>query len=328
MAKHRTFNADKFLDKLEHHEHLLQAFVGMWRDRIDLEIDGLTIARFKEWLVKGSDGCKDEILEALYQIYDLSTERGHEDLFAACAAHDYDPDPDHSLPVECLSLKVRTEKEDIFSFAYGRYSFFRAERFTIYQGEKGKVIKNLEKATTRFLDLLGQQFKDHKGNARLLVRHYDEAGYVNFIVYHEKRTKATLILGGPSNKPKVQATIFRPAQQDFISYNPETGQVEIEAGFQNEETKLRQAFAEACFGNKDFFDGPHAADRFNLGQIADPSFELRCPTGITAKLIELRFAIPQAEEPKFVIRSKDVLQTLTKNGLRSKLVLGFATSPC
>lgn len=319
MAKHRTFNADRFLDKLENHEHLLRAFLAPWSGQLDLKVDGLTIPKFKKWLVDGKEDCKDEILEALYQVYDLCTERGHEDLFAACAAHRYDPDPDHELPVECLSLKVRAEKEEVFSFAYGRYSFFRAERFTIFQGERGKEIKDIDKAIRRFLDLLGQQFKDHKGSARLLVRHYEEAGYVNVIVYHEKRTKATLILGGPSHQPKVQARIFRPAQQDFISYNPETGQVEIEAGFQNEETKLRQCFAEACFGDRDFFDGPHAANRFDLGPIADASFQLRCPSGITARLIELRFAIPQAEDPKFGIRSRDVLQTLARNGLRSKL---------
>lgn len=319
MAKHRTFNADRFLDKFEDHEHLLAAFVAQWTGRIDLKADGLTVDRFKKWLVEGKGDGKDELVEALYQAYDLCTDKGHEDLLAACKDSGYEPDPENSLPVECLSIKVRTERDEIFTFAYDRYQFFRAERFNIYQGRMAKPIAHAERVTKKLNQLLSQAFKDHKGSERVLVRHYVEESYVNFIVYHEKRVKATLTLMGPKDQPKVKATIFRPAQQDFLSYNQETGQLEIEAGFLNEEKKLRHSFGEACFGDDDFFDGLHAADRFGLGVIADKSFELQCPQGTKATLVELRFSLPQYESPKFLVRSKDVLQTLTRNGLRSAL---------
>ena len=82
-------------------------------------------------------------------------------------------------------------------------------------------------------------------------------------MYHEKRVKAELIFKGTSTSLKVSPTILRPAQQDFISYNNETGQVEIEAGFEKEEAALRKAFAECCLKDEDFFDLPGSADRLS-----------------------------------------------------------------
>lgn len=319
MAKHRTFNADKFLDKFVGSEQLIRDFVAIWAGGLDIDASGLDIPTFKKWLVEGGGDARDELLEALYQVYDLCTERGHEDLLAACNEFDYDPDPDHVLPVECLSLKVRTESEEAFVFAYDRYNLWRAERFTIYRGLEAKPITDLDSASKEFKRRLGEEFWDHKKSDRVLVRHYAEGPYVNFIVYHDKRVKATLILKGSTSRLKVQPTIFRPAQQDFISYNRETGQVEIEAGFENEEAKLRRCFAECCFGNPDFFDGPHAADRINLSVLASPDFMFPTVEGGSVALVELHFKLNQKHGPTFVIRSKDVFETLELNGLRRKL---------
>ena len=243
MAKHRIFNADRFLDKFQSNEDLIRAFIGLWSGRLDDLVSAtMDIPYFKKWLVDGEGEGKDELLEALYQVYDLCTERGHEDLVAAVESDPgYDPDPKHALPVECLSLKVRTEREDLFNFAYDRYTLWRAERFTIYQGLEARSIKNLKSVAKVFQQKLKDVFKDHKNSDRVLVRHYTEGPYVNFIVYHEKRMRATLKFEGTRTRPKVGAYIYRPAQQDFISYNNETGQVEIEAGYESEEEKLAVA---------------------------------------------------------------------------------------
>jgi hypothetical protein len=155
----------------------------------------------------------------------------------------------------------------------------------------------------------------------VLVRYYEEGAYVNFIIYHEKRTKATLTLKGPTSRLKVRPEIFRPAQQDFISYNRETGQVEIEAGFEAEETKLRRCFAECCLGDADFFEGDDAANRISLQELANPEFALTTPegSGISAALTELKFSLKQKHGPRLYVCSKDVLETLELNGLRRKL---------
>lgn len=320
--KHRTFNADRFLDKFQGQEIILRSFVGLWDGRLGLDTTSLDVPHFKDYLVNGDGDGKDDLLESLYMAYDLCTERGHEDLVSACDECSYSPNGNGELPVECLSLKVRTENEDAFTLAYDRYNLWRAERFTIFSGKSAAGIVDASAASSAFQAKLAEIFKDHKNSDRVLVRHYQEGAYTNFIVYHEKRVKAELIFKGTRMRPKVSPTILRPAQQDFISYNNETGQLEIEAGFEKEETALRKAFAECCLKDEDFFDSPGSSDRLNLARIAEDDFEMPVDEDHSAFLAELHFNIKQTHGPSFVVRSKNVMETLEKNYLRKRLAGG------
>jgi hypothetical protein len=221
--------------------------------------------------------------------------------------------------VECLSLKVRAENEDAFNLAYDRCALQQAERFSVFQGEAGQAIPDIPAATQRLQERLSDLFKGDKNSDRVLVRQYQEGPYTNFIVYHEKRTKAMLVFEGPRTRVRVAPTVFRPAQQDFISHNNETGQVEIEARFEKEETALRKTFAECCFGDADLFEKPEAALKLSLAAIAAEDFATDVDAGDSATLIELHFKLFQRHSPAFVVRSKNVLETLELNGMREKL---------
>jgi hypothetical protein len=319
MAKHRAFNADRFLDKFEGHEVLLRSYAGIWNDGLQIDADSLDVESFKEFIVDGDGDRKDEFMEGLYRAYDLSNERGHEDLVASCLDLAYDPDPGGVLPVECLSLKVRTENEDAFNLAYDRCAMHQAERFSVFQGEAGQSIPDAKAATEQLQVKLSAVFKGDKNSDRVLVRQYQEGAYTNFIVYHEKRTQAMLVFKGSRIKPKVSPTVLRPAQQDFVSYNSETGQVEIEARFEKEEIALRKSFAECCFGDPELFEKPEAAQKFTLDAIACEDFALEVDDGDSAALVELHFRLKQKHGPAFVIRSKNVLETLDLNYLRKRL---------
>jgi len=322
VAKHRTFNADRFLDKFQRREVLIQNYAGFWDGRLDVQAATLDVPRFKEFLVNGNGDGKDELLEGLYRAYDLSSERGHEDLVAACRDFAYEPDPKGELPVECLSLKVRTENEEAFNLAYDRNTLWRAERFSVFRGKEIKAIADASAAAVQFQRKLAEVFKDDKKSDRVLVRQYQEGAYTNFIVYHEKRTKAELIFKGTRTRPLVSPTVLRPAQQDFISFNNETGQVEIEARFENEETTLRKLFAQCCLEDADFFEGPEAANRINLMRIAEEDFSMPVDEDHTAALVELHFGLKQKHGPTFIVRSKNVLETLDLNYLRRRLAAG------
>lgn len=320
MGKHRVFNADHFLEKFQGRESLLREYVAQWNGRVEVDCAALDVPRFREFLISGDGVGNDELLEGLYRAYDLCTERGHEDLVAACREFmPYDPDPEGKLPVECLSLKVRTENEDAFTLAYDRNTLWSAERFSVFRGGEARPITNVAAAAPRLQAQLAEAFKDHKGSDRVLVRQYQEGPYSNFIVYHEKRSKAELVFKGAR---RVVPTILRPAQQDFISYNGDTGQVEIEARFQNEEAMLRKHFAECCLGDKDFFEGKNAANRLNLSAIAEYGFDMPVNDEHAAALVELHFNLRQHHSPSFVVRSKDIMATLETNNLRSRVAGG------
>ena len=322
MARHRAFNIDRYLDKFQGHEDLLKSFCRLWGRKLGLNIASLTVPAFKQWLVEGERASPaiDELMEGLYRCYDLSTDHGHEDLKSACCEFaPYNPDEEELLPVECLALKVRTEHEEAFNLAYDRHALFHAERFSIYRGKSARRLREPRKRLKGFSEALAKKFQKDKNSERVLVRHYREGSYTNFIVYHEKRVKSTLIFKGSKMKLKVAPAVFRPAQQDFISYDEQTGQVEIEAAFPAEEDKLRKCFAESFLGDSAFFDGPKAARCLDLGKLADPDFRLPTPEGTTAKLARLRFRLKQEEGPSFDVSSKDVFRTLDVNGLRRKL---------
>jgi hypothetical protein len=102
--------------------------------------------------------------------------------------------------VECLSLKVRAENEDAFNLAYDRCALQQAERFSVFQGEAGQAIPDIPAATQRLQERLSDLFKGDKNSDRVLVRQYQEGPYTNFIVYHEKRTKAMLVFEGPRTR--------------------------------------------------------------------------------------------------------------------------------
>ena len=321
MRSYRTFNADRFLDKFQGQESLLRAYATLWNGRLASPSATLDVPGFREMLSRGGEA-QNELLEEFYRAYDLCTERGHEDLLAACRDMDYTPDPDGQLPVECLSLKVRTENEEAFNLAYDRYALSQAERFAIYRGKEPRCIGDIAAAAAQLQDRLARRFKEDKHSDRVLVRYYEDDPWTHLVIYHEKRTKAELVFKGTHSRPTISPTIFRPAQQDFLSYNCETGQLEIEARCAHEAAVLRREFADCCFGEVDFFEGARAAERFNLARITEQDFDTPVDDGDSAVLRELHFSLAQRHVPSFTVRSKDTLDTLELAYLRTKLAGG------
>jgi hypothetical protein len=317
MAKHRKFNIDRFLAKFENHEEILRSYIRRWNKNVTTEVSSLNVDGVRKLILSKDWPGKDPFMEGLYRAYDLCTPDGLEALRRACAALPKPPDPKEVLAVEPLSLKVLDKHEDAFNRAYAECSLQKAERFSIYQGKGGRPIKNASKAAAQLQSLLAADFKGRKNSDSVLVLPYEEDSYVNFIVYHEKRTQALLTLKHARKKVKVSPTVLRPAQQDFISYNSKTGQLEIETQFEKEKETLRRRFAECCLGDADFFDWPGASNCLNLGVIAADSFGV---DGLgNAALIELCFGLPQVHDPLFMVRSRNVVETLGINGLKSKL---------
>jgi hypothetical protein len=170
MVKHRIFNADRYLDKFQGSEHLLRGYCRLWGKKLGLNVTTLDVETFKKWLVEGESEAKDELMEGLYRCCDLSTERGHEDLFAACAEFAFEPDPDHRLPVECLALKMRTENADAFHLAYDRNAMFQAERFTIRRGRSARSISSSQKHKKAFASLSRHDMRAKKTSVDTVLR--------------------------------------------------------------------------------------------------------------------------------------------------------------
>ena len=323
MAKHRKFNADRFLDKFQGQEQLLRAYVAQWDGRLPLSTAALDVPVLKEFLANGDGDGKDAMMEGLYRAHDLSSERGHEDLIAACRDYDIDPDPGGQLPVECLSLKVLTENEEAFDLAYDRNTLWHAERFSIFRGKSAKAIPDPAAVAAQVPGEAGRSVQGGQGQrprARPAVPGRD-LRQLHRLPREADQGRARVHRAEEPGKGSCPRS-WRPAQQDFISYNHETGQVDIEARFEHEETALRKHFAECCLGDAEFFESPEAGQRLNLTRITESDFSMPVNEDHTAELVELQFSLMQQHGPSFVVRSKNVLETLDKNYLRKRLAGG------
>lgn len=305
--RHRRFNARRFLDKFQGREEILRAFVERWRGRIPLDIEGLDVPAFERFLADAEWDGMDEMLERLYRAYDLATDDGREGLVAACRERGLDPDPAEALPPECLSLKTLVENEDVFTAAYDLYAYRSADRFSIYTAKTPGEIADPAAVERRLLEALSAAFLLDKKSERVAVHHHRDGRRAIFIVYHERRTRAELVFDRPDRadrRTRVVPAVFRPAQQDLLSYDPATGVLEVEARLEREARILRRAFGGAAFDDEERFDAPDAARWFRLERIADDDFRLDADGGRRGVLKEIHF---RTGSENVSIRSKDAL---------------------
>lgn len=323
MAKHRKFNADRFLDKFQGQESVLRSYVCRWEGCRKALPARFGIGDFKTFLAGDDIEGKDELVEGLYRAHDLSTEDGHEYLVCACKEDDRNPDPEGSLPVECLALKVLTESEGTFHFAYDMHTVSTAEKFAIYRGRRGQTIQDPEGAAERLEKLLANAFANDKQSNRVIVRRFDDGQRVNFVIYHEKRTRAHLTFRRGRGKSGVTPLVFRPAQQDLICYDWETGTAEIETRSLKGEEVLRRAFASSCLGDETVFEDEDASKQVDLTPVQNERFNLTVDDGHIAALVEIHAQLRQRYGPTLVIKSKDTLSTLRSNNLHRLITNGI-----
>lgn len=116
-TKHRTFNADRFLDKFTEHETVLVAHMARWPDLT--APNPLTVDAFKDYLKTphGDNEHFEQMVEALYQAYDLSTKQGHELMGEAIDQNQLTLPGLHDVSREVLALRLHIEDPITFTLA-------------------------------------------------------------------------------------------------------------------------------------------------------------------------------------------------------------------
>ena len=189
------------------------------------------------------------------------------------------------------------------------------DKFSTYKGKGPQEIRDVEEAAERFKAELRTLFAERKGSDKVLVKHFEDDGIQNFIIYHEERVKAEIQLQEDGSTLTVQPLIFRPARQDFILYFPEDGKIQIDNPSPKEREAMRRAFGSVCLGDSEFFEETGSDATVLLQAMAVPEFALTTDDGDSASLREIVYKLPQEEAPTFCIRSMDTFATLESNGL-------------
>ena len=225
----------------------------------------------------------------------------------------------HDVPREIFSLRLRVEDKTTFDLAYNLLIVLHVDQFATFKGKGPKQITNVDSVVPMYKSRLQALFSDCKGSDKVLVKHFADGDILNFIVYHEKRVKAEIQLQEDGSTLTVQPFIFRPARQDFISYFPDEGKLQIDNLGKKEQEAMRRTLGEVCLGDADFFEDEGSDAMVDLSSLKVPDFDFQLDDGDSATLREIVFKLPQQHTPTFSVRSKDVFATLEANGMRAVL---------
>lgn len=320
--KHRKFTADRFLDKFKGQEEVLWTYLARWCDNLPDFPEERTLDGFKAYLKDAPQNCEahEEMIEGLYKAHDLSTKQGYENLWDAITQNQVDIDPDHELHREVLALKLLTEDPPTFQLAVDMWSVSKVVGFVAYKGKEPREIPELtDELISTFESRLRGLFTEYKGERKVLIRHFKDGLAVNFIVYHEVRQKAELVFEGANGAHEVNPLIFRPVRQDFLTYLPSAGKIEIETPVQKDRDSMRRAFGEVCLNDASFFEEQDSEDILDFTPLRKPDFEFDLDGEDKAVLTEIYFRAHQRHGPRFTIASEHAFETLDLNGLRHHL---------
>jgi hypothetical protein len=318
QIKHRPFNADRFLDKFAEHENVLWPYLDRWQAALPAFPEERTIQTFKAYLKQPPQDSPEfeQMVEGIYKAHDLSTKHGHEIIFDAMDQLCANIDPEHELHVQVLALKLLVEDPVAFELATSIWTISKVDKFVTFKGKEPKEIPELEDDTIRlFEDELKTMFAAHKGDRKVLIHHFKDGKAVNFIVYHEERKKAELTFQTDTGQQMVDPLIFRPVRQDFLTYLPNAGKIEIETPTEKDRDAMRKSFGKVCLSDEDFFEEDGSEELLNFKVLQEQEFAFDLEDGDQAFLAEAYFSTNQMNAPKFRITSKDVLDTLRRENL-------------
>lgn len=325
-TRHRTFNADRFLDKFSDNEAVLVAHMARWPELS--APNPLTVDTFKDYFKTphGDNEHFEQMVEALYQAYDLSTKQGHELMGEAIDQNQLTLPGLHDIPREVLALRLNIENPITFTLATNLLFASQVDKFVTYKGKEPRTVSDVSSTVANFRTKLGELFVHRKGTDKIVVHQFTDGDALNFIVYHERRLTAELELKVNGAAVFVKSRSFRPARQDFIAYYPKTGRLEIETPIPKERDLMRTAFAVTFFNEEAFFSGQGAEVALKLQKLTEPDFAFSVDAGHFATLKEITFKLPQNPAPTFTIKSKNAFTTLNLNHLRE--ALAGATVKC
>ena len=319
-----VFQIDRFLRVFVGREALLQSYLRRFEGAEPRSDEAFTIEAVVEHL-KTDFATRSAVMAGLMQAADLTNESGHDLLVNLCERENYRPADLHALPHECLSLKILTERRGIFDHARDLQTLSTAERLALFRGAGVVEPSVSDEALDEFAELVRQHCRQKLGSEKVIVRHHVEDGVTAVVVYYEKRVKTEVVLAGSDHRPILSTTTFRPAEQDFLTFDPEHHQIAINSARGQHDEVLRKGFARTFLRNENYFESQRSMQLLNLGIIADDDFEMMTDEGAEARITELHYDCPNdVHEPQFVVKSDDVRDTLVRKNmihtLRSSLI--------
>jgi hypothetical protein len=254
----RRFSQPGTLKKVD--RRVLVRFLAPYREffrsrsmELPTENDGasLDIDRLLEVLMSPDTDTPDELANALYFVHEMATPEALDQLLEEPELEDVGYDQ-NSTPAE-VAMAVWLRNRDLLERKHAEHSLIRPTSFEYFQSEEQP--RRLRAPSREALAALEQDldnwFESKLRGRGCRVFVFPKGGEVWFLVRHGDpfKREASLKDGQPSG------VFYRPEKNDVVVYNPDLGELRMNAGSKGERALYRAKFGLHLFGHEEYFPG-------------------------------------------------------------------------
>jgi hypothetical protein len=196
----------------------------------------------------------DGLAEALFYVNELSTSEGFDAIQEAIANTELDVQISEDAAHADLVIQVWMADQALVERLHAEQFLFRPRSFEYFCTKQHSVPKFAEPSKTQISALeseLDDWFAKKRRGRSSKVFVFVKSDYTWFLVRHgEPFTRESTIKDGESS-----SVYYRPEKYDVLIYNPDSGEIRMNAKTKGEKELYRTSFGLHFFGDKEFFDG-------------------------------------------------------------------------
>jgi hypothetical protein len=209
------------------------------------------------------DNTPKELIDALFFVDEMATEKGMEDLLDASIEVGLSLDTQEDVSPADLAIQVWLRDPDLLERKHAEQFLYKPRSFEYYQTDEANPppFRHPGTATLGALEqALNHWFEQRKRGRTAKVFVFDRPGAVWFMVRHGEPFKREESVEGT----EPSSVSFRPLRHDVLVYDSEHGELRINAQLAGEKELYRREFGKHLFGRADFFPN---AEKYTLDPI-------------------------------------------------------------
>jgi hypothetical protein len=209
------------------------------------------------------DSTPKELIDALFFVDEMATEKGMEDLLDACREVKLSLDTHEDVSPADVAVQVWLRDPDLLERKHAEQFLYKPRSFEYFQTDQlnPPPFRHPSPATLAALEQsLNEWFVQRKRGRTAKVFVYDKPEAIWFMVRHGEPFKREESVEGT----EPSSVSFRPLRHDVLVYDPEHGELRINAQLTGEKELYRTQFGKHLFGREDFFPN---AEKYTLDPI-------------------------------------------------------------
>lgn len=216
-------------------------------------------------------------------------------------------DLDLSHRPEHLAMSLFLDNKTAWDFAWSRYLLYALDSKLTVLHFPARELDFGEERVGDFRRQVGEVLKGQAKGEQCDVRSFNFDGQQ--IVYIERGSYLRTITFW--EEEEIQIKCYRPALEDVIALNSESGELLVKAGQERERDDYVRLFAHCFAGDMTLGEEALRSKTFDLDPVANGSFNYQGGGALTGvDLVGVRLKLPFSKRATLDLRSQDIFETL------------------